>query len=269
MLALASDWATISSLATGAGTLVLALATFASVRSANRSARLAEAALQEQRRPLLTQSRYNDPPQKVMFVEGRWVRAEGGRAAAEQDNGRVYLAISVRNVGSGIAVLQGWAVRVGAITSGNMPTHTPEEQFRGQSRDLYIPAGDVGMWQGALRDPDDRTRAAVAEAIETRAQLSVELLYSDQVGGQRTITRFGLVPSGDDSWLAPMNRHWYLDWAGPRPERDLDAARELILHEREAAERQVAAAGSDGRGVAEDDGQAVEETELGRAEETA
>jgi hypothetical protein len=32
-----ADWATISSLATAAGTLVLAVATFASVRSSNRS----------------------------------------------------------------------------------------------------------------------------------------------------------------------------------------------------------------------------------------
>ena len=24
-----------------------------------------------------------------------------------------------------------------------------------QTRDMYIPPGDVGFWQGALRDPDD------------------------------------------------------------------------------------------------------------------
>ena len=37
-----ADWVTISSLATAGGTLVLAVATFSSVRSANRSARVAE-----------------------------------------------------------------------------------------------------------------------------------------------------------------------------------------------------------------------------------
>lgn len=276
MLPLAADWATISSLATGAGTLVLAIATFASVRSSNRSARLAEAALQEQRRPLLTQSRYNDPPQKIMFVEGRWVKAEGGRAAALHDNGNVYLAISLRNVGSGIAVLQGWVVTAGMSTSRTMPTHSAEGQFRGQSRDLYIPAGDIGMWQGALRDPNDSNRAAVAEAIETRQPLSVELMYSDQVGAQRTITRFGLIPSGDDSWLAPMNRHWYLDWAGPRPERDFNEAQELVLREREAAERQASAADADGAAadqdgvaVVEEDDQGLEVEELERVDETA
>jgi hypothetical protein len=40
-----ADWVTISALATAGGTLVLAGATFASVRSANRSSRLAERSL--------------------------------------------------------------------------------------------------------------------------------------------------------------------------------------------------------------------------------
>src|SRR5947209_5148899 len=187
MLPLATDWATISSLATGAGTLVLAVATFASVRSANRSARVAELALQEQRRPVLTQSRVDDPPQKIMFVEGRWVRAAGGHGVAERADGNVYLAISLRNVGSGIGVCQGWVVASGLTTNRVAPTHAPEEEFRLQSRDLYVPAGDIGMWQGALRDPSDPDYQTVAEAIESQDTISIQLLYSDQVGGQRTI----------------------------------------------------------------------------------
>jgi len=50
--ALATDWATVSSLATAGGTLALAVATFASVRSANRAARVAEQSLMEGLRPL-------------------------------------------------------------------------------------------------------------------------------------------------------------------------------------------------------------------------
>src|ERR1700736_3849689 len=106
MVSVTINWATIASLATAAGTLVLGLATFASVRSSNRSARIAEAALQEQRRPVLVPSRLEDPIQKLMFVEGHWVSAAGGRAAVEHRDGRVYLAISLRNVGSGIGVCQ-------------------------------------------------------------------------------------------------------------------------------------------------------------------
>jgi hypothetical protein len=240
MLVIATDWATISSLATAGGTLVLALATFASVRSSNRSARIAEAALQEQRRPVLAPSRLEDPLQKLMFVDGHWVSATGGHAAAEHIDGIVYLAISLRNVGSGIGVCQGWTAMPGLALSGDVPTHTPEEGFHLQTRDLYIPAGDIGMWQGALRHPDDPVRAGIAEAIDAREPITVELLYSDQVGRQRTITRFGLHPARD-TWFASMSRHWYLDWVGPRPDDDVRVAVRAVLSEHDAAQRRTAA----------------------------
>ncbi len=241
MLPLATDWSTISSLATGFGTLVLAIATFAAVRSSNRSARIAEVALQEQRRPILTQSRLDDPVQKIMFVERHWVAASGGHGVAQHD-GSIYLAMSLRNVGAGIGVCQAWHVM--PQTDRIARDHTPEDQFRLQSRDLYIPGGDVGMWQGALRDRNDPTYQAVADAIDNQQVISVELLYSDQVGAQRTISRFGLIPyerpdqngNGKVEWFAAINRHWYLDRAGPRSDAQIAAAAEVVLHEREAAD---------------------------------
>ncbi len=266
MLFLATDWATISALVTGAGTFVLAIATFAAVRSSNRSARIAEAALQEQRRPVLAPSRLEDPVQKLMFIDGHWVRAEGGRAVAEHIDGIVYLAISVRNVGSGIGVCQGWTVRAGLSSSRDVPTHAPEEEFRIQTRDLYIPSGDIGMWQGALRNPDDPVRAGLAEAIDAREPMSVELLYTDQVGLQRTITRFGLIAAAD-SWIASVTRHWYLDWDGPRPERDVLAAAESVMRDQEAAERR-AAARTEMAAAADADGAVAEDGAVSGAEET-
>jgi hypothetical protein len=245
MALLAVDAATLASYATAAGTLVLALATFAAVRSSNRYARIAEAALQEQRRPLLAPSRLEDPKQKIMFLEGNWISAAGGRAAIEHIDGVVYFAISLRNVGSGIAVCQGWVVRCGPGSPRDYPTHAPVEEFRLQARDLYIPAGDIGMWQGALRNPDDSVRAGVVDAIEARQPVTVELLYSDQVGRQRTISRFGLQPV-DGTWLVGLTRHWYLDWDGPRPDSLRLAASDLIFRDRDAAtERRAAAAGSE------------------------
>lgn len=221
MVSLAIDWPTAASLATAAGTLVLGIATFGAVRSSNRSARIAEAALQEQRRPLLAPSRIEDPKQKIMFLEEHWVSARGGHAAVEHIDGIVYLAISLRNVGSGIGVCQSWAARPGSGVSADHRTHAPLEHFHLQSRDLYVPAGDIGMWQGALRNSDDPVRAAVADAIDTGEPITVELLYSDLVGRQRTISQFGLVPAGD-SRIASLTRHWYLDWEGvpgPRTSR--------------------------------------------------
>jgi hypothetical protein len=257
MLPPATDWATVSSLATAGGTLVLAIATFASVRSSNRSARIAEAALQEQRRPVLAPSRLDDPVQKLMFVDGRWLSAAGGRASVEHVDGRVYLVMSLRNVGSGIGVCQGFAVRPGFGTTRSMPAHAAEEEFHAHTRDLYIPAGDIGMWQGALRNPDDPVRAATAEAIDAREPISIELLYTDQIGGQRTITRFGLSPAAD-SWIASVTRHWYLDWDGPRPERDVLEAVEVVERDRAEADDR-AAARSTSSGAAGADGAPVED----------
>jgi hypothetical protein len=261
MLPLATDWTTISSLATGVGTLVLAIATFLSVKSANRSARIAEDALTEQRRPIFTQSRSDDPLQKINFVEGHWVKAGGGRAVAEHVDGVVYLAISLRNVGSGIGVCQRWAVRAGRPGSREFPTHIPEDEFHLQSRDLYIPPGDIGMWQGALRNPHDPIRAQIADAIDAGESIVVELLYSDLVGGQRTVTRLGLTPF-DDVWIATIVRHWFLDWSGPRPDQDLDAAAQSVLRDQEEAERERAAAGADG--TAGRDGAADRDATAGR-----
>lgn len=238
-LILALGWVTVSSLATAAGTLVLAVATFAAVLSSSRSARIAEAALQEQRRPVLASSRLQDPRQKIMFLDGYWVSAEGGRAAVEHEDGIVYLAISLRNVGTGIVVCQGWTVRAGFDTSREFLTHAPLDEFRLQTRDIYIPAGDIGMWQGALRHPEDAARISAIAAIDARQPLTVELLYTDQIGRQRTISRFGLIPA-DDMWLASLNRYWYLDWDGPRPESLMTAAAETVLRDHEAAlERRV------------------------------
>jgi hypothetical protein len=212
-------WEDISSLATGAGTLVLAVATFAAVRSSQRSARIAEQALQEQRRPLLVQSRLDDPKQKIMFGDQHWFTVEGSGGAAEHVDGIVYLVMSLRNIGAGIGVCQAWCVRPGL--QRGVTDHVPEDEFRAQLRDLYIPAGDVGLWQGALRDASDPQHDEIADAIARREPVVVELLYSDQVGGQRTISRFNLIPvvqdgDGEVRWLTSGIHHWYLDRAGPR-----------------------------------------------------
>lgn len=146
------DWVTVASLATAAGTLVLAIATFGAVRSANRAARAAERSLLAGLRPLLMPSRVQDDPQKVHFVEGKWVVVPGGAGAAEAGDS-VYLAISLRNVGSGIAVLHGWRFQPDRVPSEG--DHPPLDDFRRLARDLYLPVNDLGFWQGAIRDPAD------------------------------------------------------------------------------------------------------------------
>ena len=116
-----ADWPTIASLATAGGTLVLAAATFASVRSANRAARTAERSLQAGLRPLLLPTRPDDPPLKVLWQDRHKATLEGGRGTLEEVDGVIYLAASVRNSGAGIAVLHSWYPTVGEPSADDRP----------------------------------------------------------------------------------------------------------------------------------------------------
>jgi hypothetical protein len=209
-----TDWASISALATAGGTLVLALATFASVRSANRAARTAERALLAGLRPVLTPSSLEDSPIKVYFADNHWVRAPGGGAVAEATDQAIYLAISLRNAGSGIAVLHGWMLYPERRYSDT--PHAELREFRRLTRDIYVSPGIVGFWQGAFRDPGEPAFRTVREAIEAREGMTVDILYGDQEGGQRMISRFGLMPRDDGYWMAAVGRHWNVDRADPR-----------------------------------------------------
>ena len=69
-----ADWVTISQVATAGGTLVLAIATFSSIKSSNRSARIAERSLLAGQRPVLIPSREDDPGELVRFGDGVLLR---------------------------------------------------------------------------------------------------------------------------------------------------------------------------------------------------
>jgi hypothetical protein len=208
-----ADWTTISALATAGGTLVLAVATFSSVRSANRAARAAELSLLASLRPLLLPSRLDDPMQKVGFMEGRFFQLPGGCGIAETSPEAIYLAMSLRNVGSGLAVLHGW--RFSPTLDGG--AEQPDlDEFTLLSRDLYVPPNDVGFWQGTFRDATSEEFRAADEAIRARQRLRVDVLYGDYEGGQRVISRFGLQIRDDGTWIVSAARHWNVDRADPR-----------------------------------------------------
>jgi hypothetical protein len=221
----AQEWATVADLATALGTLILAVATFSSVRSSNVMAKVAQQQLLVQLRPVLAPSRREDPTLKVNFGDLKWVKIPGGGAVGEvgpgdgstgPDTQVIYLAIALRNAGNGIAVLYGWRFFPGAHRDDE---HAPLEEFQRQTRDLFIPVGDVGFWQGAFRDTAAAGYQQARTTIEAREPWTVELLYTDHEGGQRAVTRFLVLPvshqtEGADtgrSWLAAANRHWSID----------------------------------------------------------
>jgi hypothetical protein len=207
-----ADTATIASLATAGGTLILAVATFMSTRSANRSARIAERALDLNLRPVLIPAHEWDQAERVTFYD-EIVQLRGGFAAVEQRGSNLYFAAQLRNVGAGIGVLTSWLVEVGPgaglSVSGDPPDY---DTFVTQQRSLYVPAGDVGYWQGAIREGDtDRGDAdALRQAIEAGERLTLYLRYADQDGGHDTLTRYSLMPDENGDWIFGIALHWSL-----------------------------------------------------------
>jgi hypothetical protein len=213
-IAFVADWVIISSLATAGGTLVLAAATFSSVKSANRSARVAERSLLAGLRPVLIPSRDDDTSEQVRFGDGVILTVPGHGAAFKLVDEKLYLAIALRNGGSGLAVIHGWRAEVGERTTSTQPDPAA---FRRQARDLYIPAGETGFWQGPIRDREDPDYASLRAAYEERRRVLIDVLYGDHEGGQRTIARFGVSPWPDiEGERAEILRYWNLDRDDPR-----------------------------------------------------
>ena len=82
-----------------------------------------------------------------------------------------------------------------------------------------MPAGYVGFWQGAIREADDPDLPRVARAIAEERGITLDLLYGDLEGGQRTITRIRLSHPdriGRVTWLPVVARHWNIDRPDPR-----------------------------------------------------
>jgi hypothetical protein len=87
---------------------------------------------------------------------------------------------------------------------------------------------------GNLRNPGDPVRAEVAEAVVAAKMLSVKLLYSDQVGRQRTIL------------LQPDSRQRHMDRVAgatvvsglgrPEARRSFHGAAEAVLRDGQAAD---------------------------------
>lgn len=223
------DVTTIAEIGTAAGTLFLGAATFASVRSANRAARVAERSLLLGLRPVLVTARSEDPETKVLFGDVQKFLVPGGGALAQVIDEVVYLAIPLRNVGAGLAVLQGYDVQPGyelqhlheprdaRIRDRQTRHHRPIEEFREQQRDIYIAPNDTGYWHAALRDPEDELRAEMSHLIAARSEaLSVDLLYGDHEGGQHAVSRFVMLPLGENRWLCNVVFHWTIESPDPR-----------------------------------------------------
>jgi hypothetical protein len=110
-------------------------------------------------------------------------------------------------------VLHGW--HISALQPTPDSGHPEPDEFRPQLLDLYVPAGDTGFWQGAIREPGS-LRDEILAALVAGDLLTVDLLYGDHEGGQRTISRFVLTLEDDGRRRCRVVRHWVLEGADPR-----------------------------------------------------
>jgi hypothetical protein len=211
-----TDWATISSLATAGATLLLALGTFASVRSANRAARVAERSLLAGLRPVLAPSRLEDPPTRSpgSTTTGRrsaaaWPPSSSSTTASTW---QCRCATSVRASRSCRAGTRHWS------TGRDSPTPSSTSSAASFGTSTFPPAASAsgrGRAGWRRRLPRGRGRRHPAAApVRHRAALQ------RHEGGQRTISLFSVSPraAGDDpdQWLCSVGRHWSLDRPDPR-----------------------------------------------------
>jgi hypothetical protein len=144
-----------------------------------------------------------------------------GSTAAERSeevDGAIYLAMSLRNVGRGFAVIHSWSAH--GRDNEHLLDRPDVDGFYSQQRDLYVPSGDVSFWQAAFRPGDGRDAEAARSVLRARGSLLVDLLYSDHEGQQRTVTRFMVSPYGEHhakpEYLCAVTNHWNLDRPDPR-----------------------------------------------------
>jgi hypothetical protein len=173
-------------------------------------------------RPILIPSRDGDFDETVRFGDGQVLVVTGHGGKLELAGDRLYMAIGLRNGGAGVAVIHGWRVSLRGDGLNSTTPAPPLQEFRRQSRDLYIPALQAGFWQGAIRDPADSDYRDVLAAARSGERLNVDLLYGDYEGGQRTIARFGIASGHDPDeheearGRADVLRYWNVDGSDPR-----------------------------------------------------
>jgi hypothetical protein len=171
-------------------------------------------------RPVLVPSRADDRTQRVGFSDDVFLEISGAGGVVRLADDNIYVAISIRNVGSGLGVIHGWYQQTGWVRGDLSMGHAPPEEFRMLGRDLYIAPGDTGFWQAAIREPDDEMHEPITRAAEAGADIPIDILYGDHEGIQRWISRFVLRAGEGEVRVVSVVRHWSVDGTDPRPHDD-------------------------------------------------
>jgi hypothetical protein len=97
-------------------------------------------------------------------------------ATAEAEQDVVYLTISLRNVGTGLAILNAWRFFEERPRLGVDPVAPSLDEFHRLTRDLNIAPQDIGFWQGVFRDPQEEPFGRAQRAVTERTPFTIDLL---------------------------------------------------------------------------------------------
>ena len=184
-----ADSATIASYATAAGTLVLAVATFSAVRSSNRFSPHRRRVTPHQHAPTAHPVAVSTTPSKgCCGIHHHAAHINGRTPSSRKTAGSSIWRSDCETLVQVLPCSTG-GTRCPIRRSKTCPTPQAED-FRRLTIDLYIPAGGSGYWEAAVREPDDPLRPGFMRALTERHPFMIDILYGDQQGRQRTISRY-------------------------------------------------------------------------------
>ena len=186
---------------------MLAVATFASTRSANHSARIAERALDLNLRPVLIPAHEWEPTERITFHD-EIVRAprrvRGSRGARRQPLLR-RAAPQRRRRDRRADVVEGQGRPAHAAARSRTLAEPPDPDTLRRAAAEPVRAGRrrrvLAGCDPRRRHRSGRRRRAPARDRSAGDRLTLFLRYADQDGGHDTITRYSIIPDENGDWL--------------------------------------------------------------------
>jgi hypothetical protein len=132
---------------------------------------------------------------------------------AEVTDEAVYLAMALKNVGSGLAVLDRSDLHIDRQRGDQTPRDPDDFTASGAISTSRPGTSDSGREPSGTDDPQF---AVARDAITGSRHLTIDLLYGEHEGGQRMSSRFTMIPDHSGQWITSVGRHWNLDRPDPR-----------------------------------------------------
>jgi hypothetical protein len=193
-----------------AATIALAGTTMLVAVPAAWSALLSARQMKRNLLPIITPARPDGSKRVARFTPAKHVVLENADSFSQEDGERVYLAVCVRNIGSGVAVVRG----VDANSTDEVKELAPDgiPALRGlvrSERSLYLgptEAAYLTMW---ATSSSSAGFDVVRRTVPAKGDLLLDLVYCDHAGRQLTVSRIELRWASDaNRYVARLVKYW-------------------------------------------------------------